>query len=251
MVGCHHARPMGCSCWKIYAWIRARDSTLLLSHNDQMNSDIWDRLVRGKSLHDLGIAQREGRLDLRNLHVQEPRAARTQRKSVADITTLEGVTEIRGVNWRSLDFSSSQLPGLRLFGCNISDCVFDECRFHDLRAWGTSFSNVSFRSADLHGAVLGGVQDGRRNIFKNVNFTFTDLRKTVYVAAEFSGCKFKNARLDKVDFQSSTFENCSFEGELREVIFYGKGFKEDSFRRNQMNGLDFSHAKLGWTECLG
>jgi uncharacterized protein YjbI with pentapeptide repeats len=217
----------------------------------KMNSKIWDRLLQGSPLHALGVDRKEGRFDLRNLHVAEARATQTNRTRVGDTTILEGTTEIRGMNWQSIDFSSSQLPTLRFFDCKISDCVFDECTLRDLRVWGTAFTDVSFRSANLRGAVLGGVQDSKRNIFKNVDFSSADLRKTVYVAAEFLGCQFKDSKLDNVDFQSSTFEDCSFEGELREVIFYSKGFKGDNFPRNKMKGVDFSRARLRWTEFRG
>lgn len=95
---------------------------------------------------------------------------------------------------------------------------------------------------------MGGVQDGRRNTFRNVDFTSADLRGTVYVAAEFSDCRFSKSKLNKINFQSSTFTNCTFEGELREVIFNKAGFKGAEFPQNRMHNVDFSRARLRWTE---
>jgi uncharacterized protein YjbI with pentapeptide repeats len=63
----------------------------------------------------------------------------------------------------------------------------------DLRVWSTDFANVSFRSADLRGAVLGGTSenDSRRDTFFDVDFTAADMRGSIYGAAEFVRCKFK------------------------------------------------------------
>jgi uncharacterized protein YjbI with pentapeptide repeats len=123
----------------------------------------------------------------------------------------------------------------------------------DLRVWRTDLANVSFRSADLRGAVLGGTgeNDSRRNIFHDVDFTEADMRGTIYGAAEFVRCAFNRAKLSKVDFQSSTFSDCSFEGELREVIFCRRGFKGDRFPPNEMKRVDLRGAKLRWSEFRG
>ena len=50
----------------------------------------------------------------------------------------------------------------------------------DLRVWRTDFTNVSFRSADLRGAVLGGTsqKDSRRNSFHDVDDADRVNRKT-------------------------------------------------------------------------
>jgi uncharacterized protein YjbI with pentapeptide repeats len=218
-----------------------------------MNANLWQELIHGKSLRDAGIPKIDGRYDLRRLHVPEPHATKTMRTPLADVSVLGGVTSIQSASWESIDFSSSQLPGLRFLDCQIGNCVFDRCHIRDLRVWRTDFSNVSFRSADLRGAVLGGTREkeGTRNSFRDVDFTAADMRGTVYGAAEFVRCKFNHAKLNKVDFQSSTFTDCSFEGELREVLFYRRGFEGERFPPNEMKRVDFSRAKLRWSEFRG
>jgi uncharacterized protein YjbI with pentapeptide repeats len=131
--------------------------------------------------------------------------------------------------------------------------VFDGCELHDLRVWRTEFSNVTFRSADLREAVLGGTskEDSTRNSFHDVDFTRADMRGSVYGAAEFVRCKFNHAKLNKVDFQSSTFVDCSFEGELREVVFNSRGYKGERFPANEMKRVDLRRAKLRSTEFRG
>src|SRR6202035_821724 len=124
-----------------------------------MSTEIWDQLIHGKRLSDVGVAKIDGRFDLRHQDVAEPHAVKTLRTPLADVTVLGGITSIEGANWQSIDFSSSKLPGLRFLDCQIRNCLFDRCRMGDLRVWCTDFANVSFRSADLRGAMLGGTSD--------------------------------------------------------------------------------------------
>jgi uncharacterized protein YjbI with pentapeptide repeats len=218
-----------------------------------MSTEIWDQLIHGKPPRGPGIPKIDGRIDLRNLHISEPYAVKTMKIPLADVTVLGGITSIESVSWQSIDFSSSQLPGLRFLDCQIRNCVFDRCRMADLRVWRTDFANVSFRSADLRGAMLGGTSenDNRRVSFHDVDFSAADMRGTMYGAAEFLRCKFNHAKLNKVDFQSSTFTDCSFEGELREVLFYRRGFRGERFPPNEMKRVDFRRAKLRWSEFRG
>ena len=218
-----------------------------------MSTEVWQQLVHGRPLDDVGVPMIDGRLNLRNLHVPEPHAVKTVRMPLADVTVLGGITSIEGVSWQSIDFSGSELPGLRFLDCRIRNCVFDRCRMSDLRVWRTDFANVSLRSADLRGAMLGGTRekDGRRVSFHDVDFTAADMRGTMYGAAEFVRCKFNHAKLVKVDFQSSTFTDCSFEGELRGVLFYRRGFDGERFPPNEMKRVDLRRAKLRWSEFRG
>ncbi len=218
-----------------------------------MSTEIWNALVHGRPLGDAGVPKIDGRLDLRNLRIAEPIAVETTRTPLADVMVMGGLTEIRGARWQSIDFSDSLLPGLRFLDCQIRNCVFDRCRMGDLRVWDTDFADVSFRSADLRGAVLAGTneKDDKRATYHDVDFTAADMRGTVYGAAEFLRCKFDRARLDKVDFQSSTFTDCSFEGELREVLFYRTGFRGERFPPNEMKRVDLRRAKLRWSEFRG
>jgi uncharacterized protein YjbI with pentapeptide repeats len=241
---------MGPTCGKIYVWVWSRKPTFLLKIKDDMNTEIISRLIQGKSLDSLGLGMKDGRLDLSGLIAPEPAARKAVSTEIADVSEME-VLVIKGVTWKGLDFSGSRLNGLRFFDCEISDCVFDKCSCQDWRLWTTTVSETSIRSADLRKSALGGVQDGRRNTFRKVEFINADLRQTSYVAAEFVGCTFKDTRLDKADFQTSTFTECTFEGELREVLFHRRGFKGEAFPANEMTNVDFSRAKLRWVEFRG
>src|ERR1700722_16817015 len=218
-----------------------------------MSNEIWDALVHGRPLGGAGVRKIDGRLDLRNLRVAEPFAVETTRTQLADVTALGGITSLRSVSWHSIDFSGSLLLGLRFLDCQIHNCVFDRCRMSDLRVWRTDFADVSFRSANLRGAVLGGTSenDDRRVTYHDVDFTAADMRGSIYGAAEFVRCKFNHSKLNKVDFQSSAFTDCSFEGELREVLFYHRGFDCERFPPNEMKRVDLRRAKLRWSEFRG
>jgi hypothetical protein len=144
-------------------------------------------------------------------------------RHVSKYTNAFGQGDIRRCRWKDLDFTGSELSGIRLFDCEIQNCRFDACQFEDLRVWSSSFSDTSFRGARLRRAVLGGVQDGRRNIFSKVDFNNADLRQSIYTAAAFEHCIIKKTQLVKIDFQTSTFSDCTFEGELRVI---GPGISE-------------------------
>jgi uncharacterized protein YjbI with pentapeptide repeats len=218
-----------------------------------MNTEIWDALAHGRQFGDAGVPEIDGRHDLRNLRIAEPIAVETTRTPLADVTVMGGLTEIRGAKWQSIDFSDSVLPGLRLFDCQIRNCVFDRCRMTDLRVWDTDFGDVSFRAADLRGAALAGPSEkgDKKDTYHDVDFTAADMRGAVYGPVEFLRCKFNRAKLNKADFHLSTFTDCSFEGELRDVMFYRIGFRGERFPPNEMKRVDLRRAKLRWSEFRG
>jgi hypothetical protein len=117
--------------------------------------------------------------------------------------------------------------------------------------WGTTVADTSFRSADLRNAALGGVDGKKRNRFHTCDFTKADMRRTVYVSADMRECVFSDTKLTKVDFQGTVFEDCRFEGELEEVLFYRQAFRGESLPANEMKGVDLSRARLRHVEFRG
>ncbi len=218
-----------------------------------MSTEIWEQLVHGKPLDQAGIRKIDGRLDLRNLRVPEPHAGNTIRMPGFEVTVLGNVSSIEGARWQSIDLSASLLSGLRFSDCQIQNCLFDRCEMTDLRVWRTDFSNVSFREADLREVMLGGTSENSsaRNRFYDVDFRGADMRESMYGAAEFVRCRFDHAKLSNVDFESSTFVDCSFAGELHEVVFNRTGFRYERFPPNTMTRVDFRRAKLRMCEFRG
>ena len=209
-----------------------------------LNAEVWDRLVRGKALDGLGLGSKDGRLDLNGLTLPEPHVKRTFDFNGIPIAEMESVHSVKGAKWKGLDFTGSKLKHIRFFESELSDCVFDRCQLEDLRVWTTKFNDCGFRRAKLKGSALGAVQNGKRNIYSGIDFSEADLRDTAYQAAAFERCVFRNTKLEHIDFESSTFADCVFEGELRDVLFNRRGFKGESFPPNEMLNVDFSQAKL-------
>lgn len=210
--------------------------------------NIWERLATNASLVEVGLPVVNGRLRLSKLRIPDTRVVKLVRTPLGDLQNIRGRPFVRNASWKDLHFSSSTLSGVALSEGTVTNCVFDKCTMRNFKIFGSTFENVLFESSDLQGAVLGGVHERRRNSFKNVIFRSTNLRGAVFQEAGFLDCSFLNCRLDRVDFQSSTFENCVFEGELRDVLFYSRAFRKGPFPDNEMKAVDFSRASLRWTE---
>lgn len=212
--------------------------------SDLQRAEVWRRLLSGEPLDGLGLALKNGRLDLSGLVAPQPIVERTLETPQGSVT-LGQTWQANRVTWQSLDFSGSRLPWGMLDGCTIRNCVFDGCDCTCWRTWANTFEDTSFRSASLRGAGLGGQdQEGRWNRFYRVDFTDTDLRDTTYGAAEFTGCRFKKNRLRKINFDGCAFTDCTFEGEMREVLFESEGLSVKPGPRNEMRGIDLRGAKL-------
>jgi uncharacterized protein YjbI with pentapeptide repeats len=206
---------------------------------ESLKLQIWERLIEGKPLDGFALATKNGRIDLAGLDLPE----RSIERGVL-VTKIGAGTVLHDVKWRNFDFSGSKLNGLRLFGCELSNCCFDGCQLRDSRLWSTTVTQCSFKGANLKKSVLGGVENGKRNLFLEVDFSDADLRETVYKAAAFERCIFRGTKLVKIDFQTSTFTDCVFEGDLHDVLFYRRGFQGEAFPPNEMINVDFSRAKL-------
>jgi uncharacterized protein YjbI with pentapeptide repeats len=219
--------------------------------NADRNKEVWKRLLRGGPLDGLGLPFVDGRVDLSGLAVPAPSIGRTFRTAIADVVELQGISELHRVQWKGLDFTGVQMDNVRFHDCTITDCVFDKARCQDWRLWNTTVTDCTFCSTDLRNSVLGAIKDSRRDVFRGVVFRKTDMRGTIYASAEFDHCIFENARLDKVNFNGSSFSHCSFEGELREVMFYRKAFRAEDLPPNEMDHIDFTRARLRSVEFRG
>jgi uncharacterized protein YjbI with pentapeptide repeats len=218
---------------------------------DPMKMNGWDRLIRRVPLDGLQLNTKEGRTDLSGLELTLPARRRGFKFNRSNVAQVEPSAIVQETTWQNIDITGSKLDGLRLINCRLDNCIFDNCELRDLRVWSTTILDTSFHGADLRRAALGGVEDGERNSFLRVDFTEADLRQTAYTAAAFDECIFRNAKLEKIDFQTSTFSNCIFEGVLTDVLFYRRAFNGEQFPPNEMRGVDFSRAKLRHVEFRG
>lgn len=208
------------------------------------------RLLSGRALAGLGLGEVDGRVDLRGLSVPIPR--RLRRFEVAGWFAEErgGLVQLQGVRLERLDFSGAQLQSLRFQDSEIVDCLFDGANCRDWRLWGTEVSGCGFRKADLREAAVGTWQEGRRNAWRRVDFSGADFRVAASWMAIYEDCDFSGAKLAKVKFEQCTLTRCRFAGELRDVVFDGRGLT-DRQAPPPMDKVDFSGATFRQVEFMG
>lgn len=209
------------------------------------------RLIKGESLDGLGLSWHEGRVDLRGFRVPEPELGGEDSVGGWVVERVEGNLQLEDVHLQDLDFRGAHLRGLRVFRGRLTNCRFDGADCRDWRLWATDVEGTTFIAADLRAGALGGWLSGRGNRFRNVDFSRADLRNTESSTASYEDCRFADTRLDKMDFQSSTFVRCQFSGDLREVIFWNRGFQDPRAESNTMEGVDFSGARFRDVEFRG
>jgi uncharacterized protein YjbI with pentapeptide repeats len=228
---------------------------------DSSKTEVWRRLVTGESLGDLLLPKKEGRIDLSGLVLDNPRILEKWQTSLADVARIEPNAVFRNAKLENLDLTGSKLRSVHVMDCEIRNCCFDRCDMSGLKLSATTIHESSFRQANLRGIALGaasvtGPVAGRRNSFAGVDFSGADLRDTIYVAASFEHCNFSYAKLVNIKFGTSTFSDCKFAGELRQVQFwrsdlFARGFAVDAFPPNEMANVDFSRAVLRDVEFRG
>lgn len=201
---------------------------------DGTRTEIWRRLTSGLPMDGLGLPTVNGKIDVRGF--------------VPPVDTFN--VAISG-HWTGLDLSGVKWPSLRFRNATITNCTIGHGLCRDWRIWGTRVEGCSFAHSDLQGAALGGIDEGRRNSYCDVDFTGADLRGTAHASADFVRCRFVGSRLRGVDFQGSVFVDTLFEGSLREVLFYRHAFKGEGFPANEMRGVDLRRAVLEFAEFRG
>ena len=205
--------------------------------------EVVARLLAGRPLDGLELGEHDGRVDLRGLPFPQPQRLRRFEQDGWFIEELSDRVCFKGARLARLDLSGAVLDTVRFWDTTIEDCRFDGARCQHLGLVRTQIVECSFDGADFRQAALGAWADGG-NVYQRVSFVGADLRIGSCPAATFIDCDFSDARLEKVDFQSSSFVRCRFAGELREVMFYDHGFKTGKPDPNPMEDVDFSNAVL-------
>jgi hypothetical protein len=137
----------------------------------------------------------------------------------------------------------------------VAECGIFSHRF-------TKFYDCSFQGTDLKESGLGiptptGTSTYGRNAYVGVDFSQADLRDTHYIAGAFERCSFRQTKLLNLNFASSSFVDCWFEGELREIQFWRSDLStrpwlpQDAFPINDITNCDFSRASLRDVEFRG
>jgi len=205
--------------------------------------EVVARLLARRPLDDLGLGTHEGRVDLRGLPFPQPQRLRRFEKDGWFIEELSDRVCFKSTRLVGLDLSGAVMDTVRFWDTKVEDCRFDGARCQHLGLVRTEVTDCSFVGADFRQSALGAWADGG-NVFCRVTFDGADFRVGSCPAATFIDCDFSQARIEKVDFQSSSFVRCRFAGELREVMFYDYGFKTGKPDPNPMEDVDFADAVL-------
>ena len=223
---------------------RAASQRWTTREGQELGQAVLARLVQGLPLDDLPLGRHEGRIDLRGLVVSPPQQLRQINRQSLSAIELDRVVVLRAVVLQDLDLSGAHLESLRFFHCKISSCRFDGANCQDWRLWGVQVVDTSFAEANMRDAVLGAWHESRGDVYRNVSFVRADLRGVVCDSATFLDCDFSFARIVNIDFGSSSFVRCRFAGEIRDVIFWDRGFDTGKPDPNPMEDVDFSAATL-------
>ncbi|WP_327634132.1 pentapeptide repeat-containing protein [Kribbella sp. NBC_00482] len=157
------------------------------------------------------------------------------------------LTVLKKVKLHGEDLRGTRASALRWTACRIDGCSFDGAVLRDLRIWDTTVTDCSFAGADLRGAVLGSWHKRRRNRWQRVSFAGADLRDATIVGALFDGCDFSNARLNGAQFEQCDLRDCTFAGDLTDVIFDCRP-RPDRPSPAPLRDLDFGAATFHHTE---
>ena len=183
----------------------------------------------GRPLTDLGLAVREGRVDLRGLPLPEP--SRLDRFELGDwfVEELGGTLAFRDVRLDGLDLGGARLGRLRFEASALSNCSFQDADCREWRLWGTTVIDCDFAGANLRDAAVGTGFDrrGARNEWRAVSFAGADLRVGAAQSADFLDCDFSLAKLVNVTFAQCRFERGRFRGPMSRIVFDGRPLGPD------------------------
>lgn len=209
------------------------------------------RLNAGGSFDDFEL--HDGRVDLRNETISDPQIINLREVGRHRVGKLSPVPRVRKVDLRNLDLSGSLMRHLRISQSGFVNCRFDRTDCRGWSVWSTTWDRCTFVSADLSESSLGGiVPDGTQNHYNSVEFIRTDMRHVICDGAVFSKCLFDNVKWDGAAIgMSSSFVDCTFRGEIRDVAFGEEVLIADDQRQlygqlpvGRMRNVDFREAVL-------
>jgi uncharacterized protein YjbI with pentapeptide repeats len=153
---------------------------------------------------------------------------------------------IRNVVFKKIDFSFSTFDAGRIESSTFYEAKFESVDFSNIVDVGNEFRDCIFKNCKFNRAGLG--YSGTK--FINCSFAGCNFSKAVFIRGEFNLCTFSDCKLKGVDFNASSFENCTFIGKVEEVWFRG-GFALSSdikefgvAKENKMKNVSFSNAIL-------
>src|SRR5438445_8380964 len=169
----------------------------------------------------LGLTQlADGFVDLRNLSLATPPLAWAIRVGQGSITRRPTRPVFERLTLEKIDLCGSKIGESLWEDVQLRSVRFTNADLHNADFSSGIIEDVSFVDANLEGSIWGmqGL-DGPR--VSGVDFSGAKMFPSTYGHPLFRNCLFSRAKLDGVNFRSSRFEYCVFEGIMRNVQFRG------------------------------
>lgn len=145
-------------------------------------------------------------------------------------------------------FSKEVFRNVMVEGVVFVGCTFNKCRFKEVVEKGNEFIDCEFTNCTIENSYIGYNQSS----FENCSFIENKIKKTSFICPIFKRTKFYGT-FSNIDFNASAFDNCVFEGQLKDVWFKG-GFQSKAIAKrlgpsmpNKMLKVDFSKSTLNHT----
>ena len=215
---------------------------------------IIESLGNGVDPGALGVQKLDtGYLDLRWLKLPRAQTLATARLGEARIEYRPGRPSVAGCNLSKTDFAGSDLGELTWESpYTLEDVKMDRIQGRHQCFRPGLVRQATFRRADLRDSHWG-VSGKPGPTWDEVDFEGANLRGSTFGHPLFRGCRFGKTKLDGIDFNGSRFEDCVFQGPMRDVWFHGKGRGKGpdiQDLRNPMKNVDFTKADLQFVEFL-
>lgn len=174
-----------------------------------------------------------------------------------DKIDLKGIvlnhSKIYNCTFDKVDFSISIFQSSWIENCVFKNCVFLNVDFSGISDHNNTFDHCTFTNCKFQGAALGY----KGSQYKNSTFEKCNFTKTLFSRAEFSNIRFIENKLKNIDFNASSFEDCSFEGKLSDLWFRGGFANESDYntfgfpKKNQMKNVSFADAEFQYLTFSG
>lgn len=154
--------------------------------------------------------------------------------------------QIKKINVQNIDLSQSQFVNSWIEDSVFENANFENVDFSEMSEHGNQFHKVRFSNCKFNYAAIGYKGSQYEDcLFEKSNFT-----KAIFTRGEFTKSQLIDCKLKGIDFNASSFENCSFVGKLEDVWFRGGyAYPSDNTnfgkaKKNQMKNVSFSNAIL-------
>jgi uncharacterized protein YjbI with pentapeptide repeats len=211
------------------------------------------RLGRGAKPSSLGLATTpDGYVDARNLRlpVSQPKARFST--PAGNLESAGDFAVFRRLRLRRIDLSGSRIADSLWLRCRLEDVNLDNADARMVLFSRGTLERVSFRRTDLSGSVWG-TTGSSGPLVSDCAFIESQMVQSAYGHPLFRRCHF-NLLLDRAMFDGAEFEDCTFEGTLRNVWFDRTHHDPNPVvarRINTMKNVDFSRARMVSVSFMG